>query len=383
MPSLSTRTAQLREASILRALTLEVQKKPDGINLGQGVCDLEMPRALRLGTVESIFQDRATYTPYAGIKELREQIILRMQRRHDLSYGLNEIVVTIGSSMAWTATLQTLVDPGDEVLLFEPFYPYHYTGARLAGATVRTVPLLLGEGGIDWEAFSKALTPKTRIVCVNTPSNPLGKVWSQADIDELARRLAESRAWLVTDEIYEDMVFDGRRHLPPATHPELKDRTILISGLSKSFSITGWRIGWLAAPAEVTRAIGPVFDVMAVCAPRPLQAGAATALRELPERYFEDLRDSYARRRDHLVKSLIAGGFRPEVPEGAYYILCDTTARYGDLEPMDACFRLLEETRIAAIPATIFYSGEPPKKLRFHCAVDEATLEEVGRRLSR
>jgi aminotransferase len=381
---LSKRTAHLREASILRALTLKVSALDDGINLGQGVCDLEMPRPLRLAAVESIFQDRATYTPYGGVRPLREQIVRRMEERYGLTYGMDEIVVTVGSSMAYTSTLMTLVDPGDEVVLFEPFYPYHYTGARLAGAEVRTVRLSLGEDGIDWQGLQASLSPRTRLLVLNTPSNPLGKVWTQAELDRLAHLLEGSPTHVVTDEIYEDLVYDGRTHVPPATHPGLAERTITISGVSKSFSVTGWRLGWVAAPKRLSGAIGPVFDVLAVCAARPLQQAAAAALRELPETYYTDLRDGYARRRTLLCDALRAGGFRLQEPEGSYYVLADYSERWPDLSPEAACFRLLEEARIAAIPSTIFYAREPaPPELRFQFAVEEPVLEEVARRLRR
>ena len=379
---LSTRSSHLREASLLRALTSKVQAFPDGINLGQGVCDLEMPRELRLAAVESLFRDRATYTPHAGILELRRQIVRRTGARYGLNYDVDEVVVTVGSSGALSATFLTLGDPGDELILFEPFYPYHYTGARLAGLTVRTIPLDLETGAVDFDALRRALSPRTKMVLVNTPSNPAGKVWSAEEIDRLAGVLDGHPARVITDEIYEDLVFDGARHVPPATHPELYPKTITISGLSKSFSITGWRLGWLAAPAPLARAIGPVFDVLCVCAPRPLQAAAAVALRDLPESYFTDQRDRYDVRRGRLFDALSGGGLRPHRPTGAYYMLADYRDRYGAIPPLDACFRLLEETHIASIPGTLFYAGEPPPYLRFQFAVEEPVLAEVGRRLA-
>lgn len=377
---LSRRTAHLREASILRALTLKVNALPDGINLGQGVCDLEMPRELRLGAVESIFKDRATYTAFGGIKPLREVIVRRMQERYGLAYDPDEVVVTVGASAAYMATLMTLVDPGDEVVLFEPFYPYHYTAALLGGAEVRTVPLDPASGDVDWEALGAALGPKTRVLVLNTPSNPLGRVWSAGEIDRLAGLLRDTDAVVVTDEIYEDLVYEGGRHVPPATHPKLHPRTVTISGVSKAFSVTGWRIGWLAAPKELSGAIGPVFDVMCVCAPRPLQKGAAVALRDLPASYYTELCRGYEHRRGVLAGALREAGFGLRVPDGAYYMLADYSARYGSLDPLDACFRLLDEYRVAAIPGTIFYAGAPPPVLRFQFAVQDGILEEAARR---
>jgi aminotransferase len=380
---LSNRTVHLREASILRALTLKVQAYDDGINLGQGVCDLEMPRPLRLGAVEALFQDRATYTNYRGLITLRQEISRRMQARYGLVYDTEDIVVTVGSSMAYTATLMTLLDPGDEVVLMEPFYPYHYTGALLAGAVVKTVPVDLGHDGIPWDALEMAISRRTKILVLNTPSNPLGRVWVESEYQRLAQILRLSGAYLVTDEIYEDLVYEGGRHLPPATHPPLKNRTITISGLSKAYSITGWRLGWLAAPPALSHAIGPVFDVLAVCAARPLQAAAATAMRELPESYYLDLRDGYERRRKVLCDALDRSGFKSRRPMGAYYVLADYRERYGSITPMEACERLLAECHIAAIPSTIFYAHSAPTELRFQFAVQDSVLSEVARRLTR
>lgn len=378
---LSGRTGHLREASILRALTLRVQEKSDGINLGQGICDLDMPRELLLGAVESLFRDRATYTNFRGLLPLRKEICRRMKDRYGLGYGEEEVVVTVGSSMAYTSTLMTILDPGDEIVLFEPFYPYHFTGAKLAGARVATVPLQMGASGIPWDRLERAITDKTKILVLNTPSNPLGRVWTEDELRRLASLLEGTAAYLVTDEIYEDLVYEGRRHVPPAAIPELYDRTITISGLSKAYSITGWRLGWLAAPAALSGAIGPVFDVLAVCAPRPLQAAAATAMRDLPGSYYRDLRDGYERRREILCDALDRSGFTAKRPEGAYYVLAGYTDRYGTIPPLQACEQLLDECRIAAIPSTIFYADSPPPELRFQFAVKDDVIEEVARRL--
>lgn len=382
-PHLSARSGHLREASLLRSLTQRVARFADGINLGQGVCDLEMPEVLRSAAIRSIREDRATYTPFGGLEALREAIAERTLRRQGVTYGADQIVVTIGASAALFSAFLTLVDPGDEVVLFEPFYPYHYTGALLAGARVVTVSTEPGSGEIDWQGLEAALGPRTRLVVVNTPSNPLGKVWSAPELDRLARLLEGSEAVVMTDEIYEDLVYDGRAHVSPASRPGLYERTVTVSGLSKAYSITGWRLGWLAAPPALAKAIGPVFDVLCVCAPRPLQAGAATALRELPQTYYDDARDAYQRRRDRLAAALRDGGFRPWVPSGAYYMMADYRERYGALPTREACFRLLDELHVATIPGEIFYAGEPPPVVRFHFAVEDAVLDEVVARLRR
>jgi aminotransferase len=380
---LSSRTGHLREASLLRSLTQRVSAFPDGINLGQGVCDLEMPDVLRAAAIRSLREDRATYTPFGGLETLRAEIAKRMRRRYDVAYELDEIVVTIGASAALFSTYLTLVDPGDEVVLLEPFYPYHYTGALLAGARVVAIATEPGTGAIDWDALAAAIGPRTRLVVVNTPSNPLGRVWTASELDRLADLLDATDAVVMSDEIYEDLVYDGKEHVPPAARPGLYERTVTVSGLSKAYSITGWRLGWLAAPRALSSAIGPVFDVLCVCAPRPLQAAAATALAELPESYYRSARDAYAQRRDRLAAALRAGGLAPWVPSGAYYMMADYRDRYGAIPTRDACFRLLDEIHVATIPGEIFHAEESPPVVRFHFAVEDEILAEVERRLRR
>lgn len=377
---LSARTEHLRQASVLRTLTDRVSRFDDGINLGQGVCDLDMPEELAAATIHSIQSSRATYTPFSGVLPLRRQIVERMDRRYGVSYDIDEVVVTVGASAALSATFFTLLDPGDEIVLFEPFYPYHRSAALLAGAKVISIPETAG-GAPDWEALQRGIGPRTRIVVVNTPANPGGRVWTTEQLDRLAALLRDTSAVVVTDEIYEDLVYDGRTHVPPAAHDELRPRAITISGLSKAYSITGWRLGWLAAPRELAAAIGPVFDTMCVCAARPLQEGAAKALERIDETYYEDLRNAYEVRRDRLAGALEAGGLRPRVPGGAYYMLADYSERYGAIPSAEASMRLLEELHIAAIPAEIFYADDGPPMVRFHFAVEDLVLDEVARRL--
>ncbi len=381
-PGFSERTAHLRHASILRTLTERVSALPDGINLGQGVCDLDMPIELADAAVRSIRNGRATYTPFAGVEEIRREIAARMERRHGLVYGVDEIVTTVGASAALSATFLTLLDPGDRVVLFEPFYPYHRSAALLAGARVEFLPETAAADEPNWSALEQALEGGARIVLLNTPANPGGRVWTLAELERLADLLRGSQAYLVTDEIYEDLVYDGRTHLPPAAVADLRERTITISGLSKTYSITGWRLGWLAAPRALAAAIGPVFDTLCVCAPRPLQEAAATALRTIPEPYYATLSAGYERRRDRLAVALRAGGFQPYVPAGAYYMLADYRDRYGDIGSEEASFRLLDELRLGAIPADVFYDVNPPPRLRFHFAVEDEILAEVARRLA-
>ena len=380
-PVLSARTEHLRQASVLRTLTERVAALPDGINLGQGVCDLDMPETLRTATLDAIRNNRATYTPFAGIESLRQAIAERMEQRYGVRFDVDEIVVTTGSSGALSATFFTLLDPGDTVVLFEPFYPYHVSGARLAGARVETVRET-GDGEPDWTALEAALRDHPRLLVLNTPSNPSGHVWTADALERLSALLDGTPTTLVTDEIYEDLVYEGATHAPPASIAALRERTVTISGLSKAYSITGWRLGWLAAPRPLAAAIGPVFDTLCVCAPRPLQEGAAIALASIPNSYYEDLCRAYQDRRDRLAAALVRGGLKPRIPAGAYYMLADYRERYGPIPSREASLRLLDELHIAAIPGEIFYENEAPPLVRFHFAVEAPVLAEVERRLT-
>lgn len=379
---LASRRAHLARENILRALTKRIDAVPGGINLGQGVCDLDMPAPLREGALRSLREDRATYTPFAGIFELREAISERMLAQ-GLPYQPDDIVVTLGSSAAFSAVLLTLVEPGEEVVLFEPFYSYHQAAIPLAGGVPRHVRLEAPDFAFDPAALRAVLSEKTRAVVVNTPGNPSGKVWTREELLALARVLDGRRIAVISDEVYEYMVYDGRQHVPPASLPELAARTVTIGGVSKTFSVTGWRLGWLAAPREFAYAAGVVFDTLAVCAPRPLQVGAARALRELPASFYEELRADYQRRRDVLTAGLRAGGFQVWEPQGAYYVL----AGYDDVlrapDATAACYELIERARIAGVPADSFYrAGSQVRALRFHFAVREPVLREAAERFA-
>jgi aminotransferase len=280
--------------------------------------------------------------------------------------------------------LFTLIDPGDELVLFEPFYPYHLSLAKLAGAG--------GADAADRQGRRRSLRGiegnlgaenETRRRQHSVEPHRKGVVATRTR--KRCRISSPTKTMVVTDEIYEDLCFDGRTHVPPATVPGLFDRTVTISGLSKAYSITGWRLGWIAAPEAITRAIGPVFDIMCVCAPRPFQHAAVEALRTLPESWYGGQRDAYARRRTLLADALRAGGFVPRIPEGAYYMAADYSGVFGDLSPRDACFALLDRFHIGAIPSDLFHadaSGATPF-LRFQFAVEEPVLREVERRMAR
>ena len=379
----ASRRAHLDQGNLLRSLTLVINKVPGGINLGQGVCDLDSPKPLLDGAKRCIDGgDRQLYTPYAGLPELRAAIASKLRRHNGLDYGPENVAVTTGSSGAFFAAGMTLLDPGSEVILFEPFYSYHWSTTPLFGAVPVAVALDRDTLAFDEAAFRQALTPKTRAVVVNTPGNPSGKVWSRAELQRLGEILDGTDVIVLTDEVYEYMCFDGRRHVSPASVASLKDRTLTMNSFSKTYSITGWRIGFLAGPAAIVEKCGIVFDQIEVCASRPMQRGVQAALEQLPDSFYDDLQRSYEKKRDVFCAALRDAGFRFQKPEGAYYVLADYGDVLGNLEPHPAVLQMIERIQINAVPGHLFY-GEPKgvRSMRFQFAVEMPVLEEACKRL--
>lgn len=379
----AARRRHLDQSNLLRSLTLVINGVPDGINLGQGVCDLDSPRPLVEGATASIDGgDRQLYTPYAGLPELREAIAAKLRRHNGLDYRAENVAVCTGSSGAFFAAGMTLFDPGDEVVLFEPFYSYHWTTVPLFGAVPRAVRLRGPELAFDVEALRAALTPRTRAVVVNTPGNPSGKVWTAGELAALGRALEGTDVVVMTDEVYEYMCFDGREHVSPATVPELAGRTLTMNSFSKTFSITGWRVGFLAGPADIVEKCGVVFDQMEVCAARPMQRGVQRALEQLPETFYTDLRDEYQCKRDLFCAALRDAGFRFDVPQGAYYVLADYRDVFGDVAPYDAVMAMIDRVRVNAVPGDLFFAEpEGVRCMRFQFAVERHVLADAATRL--
>lgn len=379
----ASRRRHLDQGNLLRSLTLVINGVPGGINLGQGVCDLDTPAPLVTGALASIDGgDRQLYTPYAGLPDLRTAIAKKLQRHNGLAYESKNVAVCTGSSGAFFAAGMTLIEPGDEVVLFEPFYSYHWTTIPLFGAVPRPVPLDRRTLAFDPAALRRALSPKTRAIVVNTPGNPSGKVWTRAELEQLAAVLDGSDVLVLTDEVYEYMCFDGRAHVSPAAVPGLAARTLTLNSFSKTFSVTGWRIGFLAGPADVVEKCGIVFDQIEVCAARPMQRGVQRALEQLPDSYYSELQAGYQNKRDAFCAALRDAGFTFLVPQGAYYVLADYRSVFGDLAPYPAVLKMIERIGVNAVPGDLFFA-EPKgvSCMRFQFAVDWPVLEEAMRRL--
>jgi aminotransferase len=379
MPRTANRLKGLVQSDI-RRMTRECERV-GAINLGQGVCDLPTPPLVRDGAIAAILARKSTYSHPEGILELRQAIARKLEARNGLSADPStEIVVTAGASGAYACAIQALLDPGDGILLFEPYYGYHLNAAILAGLEPHFCALEAPSFEVREAALREALRPNTRAVVVCTPSNPSGKMWKQAELEVLAKVARERDLLVITDEIYEDIRYDGRSHLSPASVSDLRERTVTIMGLSKTFSITGWRLGYAVAPAPLARAITIANDLGYICAPTPLQHGVAAGF-AAPESFFTDLARDYARKREVTCDALVAAGLAPIVPEGAYYVLADVS-RLGFATAREAATALLEEALVATIPGTAFFTGTQGERFVRVCfAKEDDVLDEACRRL--
>jgi aminotransferase len=378
MNQISDRLRGLVQSDI-RRMSRECERV-GGINLGQGICDLPTIPELVDGACEAIRSNKATYSKFEGIDPLRERIARKIERFNGFKVDpATEIVVTVGSTGGFaTATLATL-NVGDEVILFEPYYGYHLNTLKVLGVVPKFVPLRAPDWAIDFDALRAAFGPKTRGIVVCTPSNPCGKVFTRDELERIGALCREFGAWAYTDEIYEYIVYDGRRHVSMASIESCRDVTITISGFSKTFSVTGWRIGYVAVDARIASSIGLVNDLFYVCAPTPLQWGIARAL-EIGDDYYANLAADYQKKRDLLADALSEAGFEPSVPQGAYYMLARIPDEFRD--DKEAAQALLETTHVASVPGSAFFVSDAGKRmLRFCFAKDFAALEEACKRI--
>jgi aminotransferase len=367
--------------SEIRNMSIECERV-GGINLSQGICDTPVPAEVRKGAQAAIDEGVNSYTRYDGIAELRRALARRLERHNKLKIDPEqELIVSAGSTGAFYCACLALLDPGDEIILFEPFYGYHLN-TLLA---VEAKPVYVSTQPPDWrfsiEEVERAISPKTRGIMVNTPGNPTGKVWTRAELEAVAALAKKHDLFVFTDEVYEYLVYDGQEHISPATIPDLADRTITMGSLSKTFSITGWRIGYAAASPRWAKMIGYMNDLVYVCAPAPLQMGVARGLEAVPDSYYTALRDEYRQKRDLICGALRDVGLTPYVPQGAYYVLADLS-RIPGKSSKERAMKLLEKTGVATVPGESFYrDGHGETMTRFCFAKTFQDLEEACRRL--
>jgi len=357
--------APLIVQSEIRSMSVECERV-GGINLAQGVCDTDAPSLVARGAVEAIEKGLNTYTRLEGIAALRDAIAGKLAAYNGIHVSPDaEILVTAGATGALYAASLALLDPGDEVILFEPFYGYHWNTMLSLRVVPVAVPLDAHGWHLDVDRLRKAITQRTRALIVNTPSNPSGTVFSVEELQAIADLAIEYDLIVFTDEIYEHFIFDGNRHTSLAALPGMSKRTVTISGVSKTFSVTGWRVGYLAASREWIQTIGYFHDLVYICAPGPLQYGAAAGLIGLSASYYDSLADEYRQKRDQLCAALSDAGLTPSIPAGAYYVLADASRIPGKTAAHKAR-NLLASTGVASVAGSAFFaSGGGENLLRF------------------
>jgi aminotransferase len=369
--------------SEIRAMSIECDRI-GGVNLAQGICDTPVPAPVEEAAIRAIRDGHNIYTRLDGIASLRTAIAAKQKRDTGLDYDAeSEILVASGATGGLHAAAMALLNPGDEVLLFEPFYGYHVATLKSMRVNSVFVPLAEPDWSLDIDAVRAAITPRTRAILLNTPANPSGKVFSRAEIEQIAEVVLEHDLFLITDEIYEYFVYDGARHISPATLPGMRERTIVLSGFSKTFSVTGWRLGYVTADARWLGAMSYFHDLTYVCAPSALQHGAAAGLNELPPSFYAQLAADHQQKRTRILAALADAGFEASAPAGAYYVLAGAAHLPGRTSAEKAR-HLLAATGVAAVAGSAFFrSGRGENLLRFCFAKKDHDLDDACARLRR
>ncbi len=376
-----SRRIEFLEQSDIRRMSEECARL-DGLNLGQGICPLPSPPEVLDGAAEAVREDLSTYSSFRGAEPLRAAISEKLVSYNGLDVGPDDIVVTIGATGAFASAMQGLFDPGDEIAMFEPYYGYHVNAARGAGLNCSFIPLEPPTWDISRSTIEAGLSDDTRAIVVNTPVNPSGKVMSRQELEVVARVCRKHDLIAITDEIYEYFLYGDQDHISLATLPGMDERTVTISGFSKTFAITGWRLGYAAAPESLLEPIGLVNDLHYVCAPTPLQHGVARAMERLSEDYYTRMAEDFETRRDLFCEALEEAGLHPYWPNGAYYVLADVRS-LGEPSARDAAMTILREAGVASVPGSAFFDSEVGEGLvRFCYAQPQDVLRQAAEQLT-
>jgi aminotransferase len=367
--------------SEIRAMTTECDRI-GGINLAQGVCDTPVPAPVEAEAHAAIRAGHNIYTRLDGITRLRDAISAKQKKDYGLDYDPEtEVLVASGATGGLHAAAMALLNPGDEVLLFEPFYGYHVATFKSMRVKPVLVPLAEPDWILDTDALHAAVTPRTRAILLNTPANPSGKVFSRVEIEAIAAVCREQDLFLFTDEIYEYFVYDGAEHICPATLDGMRERTIVMSGFSKTFSVTGWRLGYVTADAKWMAAMAYFHDLTYVCAPSAFQHAAAAGLEQLPPEFYTQLAKDHQSKRERILSALRDAGMEPSVPAGAYYVLAKATHLPGATAAQKAR-HLLAKTGVASVAGSAFFRpGRGEDLLRFCFAKKDEDLNDACARL--
>ncbi|MCP4658359.1 MAG: pyridoxal phosphate-dependent aminotransferase [bacterium] len=359
----------------------QLAQEHQAVNLGQGFPDFDGPEFIKEAAIQAIRDGHNQYCRMTGIPELNRAIAEHQRRFYDLDYDPDaEVTVMSGATEAIFATLQAICEVGDEVVIFEPFYDSYRASIAMAGARERVVTLWAPEFRFDPEELERAITPKTRAILLNTPHNPTGKVYSRAELEQVAELCRRHQLLAITDEVYEHLVFDGE-HLPLATLPGMRERTVTISSTGKTFSFTGWKIGYTCAPPAISAALRTVHQFVTFCNSAPFQPAMAKAL-SAGDEYYDQFVTDYRERRDRLCRGLAEVGFGVLPPAGTYFVLADIRP-LGHDDDVAFCRMLPERVGVAAIPPTAFYNNQAAGRhlVRFAFCKTPAVLDEGIRRL--
>jgi len=378
-----SRKAQQFTESVIREMT-RLAMEHDALNLAQGFPDFPAPELVKEAAVSAVRADVNQYSITWGARDFRRAIAGRFERDTGLAVDPErEVTVCCGATEAMIASLLAVIDSGDEVVFFEPFYENYGPDSIICGATPRFVALRPPDWTFDPDELAAAFNERTRAIVLNTPNNPTGKVFSRAELESIAALCQRWDAYAVSDEIYQYLVYDGTKHISIASLPGMRERSITLNSLSKTYSVTGWRVGYTVAPPEVSGAIRKMHDFITVGAPAPLQEAGTVAL-NLPDSYYLKLRSEYMTRRDRFLPALEKAGFRCFKPHGAYYIMTDISG-FGFKSDVEFARYLIRDVGVAAVPGSSFYSRAElgRQQLRFCYSKTDATLDEAARRLQR
>ncbi len=370
----SDKTKNLKQSGIRAASTRCAQL--NGINLGQGLCDLPTPDPIKQGAYDAIAENKSLYSPCEGILPLRQAIAKKLSSFNKIKADAeSEIIVTHGSTGAFVCAINTLFNPGDEVILFEPFYGYHKNLLNMHGIVTRSVTINLDNLQFSIDELAQAIQPKTRGIVICTPCNPCGKVFTRSELEAIGELVQKHNLYVITDEIYEYITYPGFEHISPASLPAFENQTISISGFSKTFNMTGWRLGYAAGPKEIIAKMALVQDLLYVCPATPLQHAAMKAF-EIDDAYYQNMRQSYLEKKHLVVSALQDLGFKVTVPQGAYYLMINFSNLNFDNDQAAADF-LLEKAKVATVPGRSFFANPEHGKqfLRVCFALDENKLD--------
>lgn len=359
-------------------------KLHNAVNLSQGFPDFEAPQSIKDAACTAILAEQNQYAPPYGTVAFREAIASDFKRRFGVSVNADEqVTVTCGSTEAMMASMLACIDPGDEVIVFEPFYENYGPDAILAGAEPRYVRMHEPDWSFDPDELKSAFNNRTRAIVINSPNNPTGKVYTRQELLLIAELCQKWDVLAISDEIYERIVFTGHTHIPMASIPGMADRTITTNGLSKTYSVTGWRIGWAISPPALTGGIRKMHDYLTVAAPTPFHDAGVAAL-SLPDGFYTELASEYQKKRDLMLDVLSRHGFTAYTPGGAYYVMADVN-RFGFTSDSEFAQYLVKEIGVATVPGSSFYNdpGTAPRSVRFCFSKRDETLFEADRRLAR